>query len=177
MGEGRQAVVWRTGGTVSEGDHSAPRRLGDGQLPNLQLCGDEAGDMIGPRPVKQTARDERRARAGVKERDKGLCVRCGWPGSNWDHRKNRSQGGRWDVSNGQTLCGSGTTCCHGWVTSHPALAMLQGFAVPSYARPELWPAWRHDVGWVLYFDSSIGGKWWQEISQATADLIMQGGEE
>lgn len=133
--------------------------------------------MIGPKTPKQTPADERRARAAVKERDQGLCVRCGRPGNNWDHRKNRSQGGRWEATNGQTLCGSGTTGCHGWRTQNPAPALLEGFAVPSWERPELWPAWRFDVqSWVLYFDApDEDGRWWREITQATADLLMSGG--
>lgn len=132
--------------------------------------------MIGPKLPKQTAADERRARAAVKERDQGICVRCGRPGNNWDHRKNRSQGGRWEASNGQTLCGSGTTGCHGWRTLNPAAAVLEGFAVPGWGRPEWWPAYRADVrSWVLYVDVPDSfGRWWTEITHATADLLMNG---
>jgi len=126
--------------------------------------------MIGPRPSKQTAADERRARALVKNRDQGLCVRCGLPGNNFDHRKGRGRGGRWAASNGQTLCGSGTTGCHGWRTMNPAQALEDGFDVPGYARPELWPARRHGVGWVLYDDE--GG--FEPIAAATARLLTEG---
>jgi len=132
--------------------------------------------MIGPKEPKQTPADERKARTDLAERDKGLCVRCGRPGNNWDHRKNRSQGGRWAASNGQTLCGSGTVGCHGWVTQNPTFAVLDGFAVPGYARPELWPAWRKDAGWVIYFDApDDDGNWWQTISESTAEFIMSSG--
>lgn len=132
--------------------------------------------MIGPKEPKQTKADERRARAALKERDQGTCVRCGGPGTNWDHRKNRSQGGRWAASNGQTLCGSGTTGCHGFVTQNPINAVFEGFAVPGYAHPELWPAWRINVGWVIYFDApDDDGNWWQTISESTAEFIMSNG--
>lgn len=146
-------------------------------MPRVRPRAEVSRRMIEPKLPKQTAADERRARAAVKERDQGMCVRCGGPGTNWDHRKNRSQGGRWEASNGQTLCGSGTTGCHGFVTLNPAAAVLEGFTVPSWARPELWPAWRHDVGWVLYFDAPVDGCWWSPISQATADLLMNGGTD
>lgn len=126
--------------------------------------------MIGPRPSKQTAADERHARELVKNRDEGLCVRCGRPGTNFDHRKGRGRGGRWEAANGQTLCGSGTTGCHGWVTSHPAEALEHGFDVPGYAHPELWPAYRVGLGFVLY--DNTGG--FQLISDATARLLTEG---
>ena len=132
--------------------------------------------MITPKEPKQTKADERRARAAVKERDQDVCVRCGGPGNNWDHRKNRSQGGRWSASNGQILCGSGTTGCHGFVTQNPDYAYFEGFAVPSHAHPELWPAWRINVGWVIYFDApDADGNWWREISESTAEFIMSNG--
>lgn len=106
--------------------------------------------MIGPKVAKQTAADERRARTVVQGRDGGRCVRCRRYGAaNWDHRKNGSQGGLWAASNGQLLCGSGTTGCHGWKTSHPAQAAAEGWAVPGWADPLVWPARR----WI---DSSIG---------------------
>jgi hypothetical protein len=106
--------------------------------------------MIGPKVEKQTGRDERRAREVVRGRDDGRCVRCRRHGpANWDHRKNASQGGLWAPSNGQLLCGSGTTGCHGWKTANPREAIAEGWAVPGWADPLVWPARR----WV---DSSIG---------------------
>lgn len=135
--------------------------------------------MIGPKQEKQTAADERRARAAVKERDKGFCVRCGDVGGNFDHRQNRSQGGRWVASNGQTLCGSGATGCHGWVTQNPAQAVAEGFACPGWARPAFWPAWRADVAsWVIYYDvADSKGRWWSEITESTAEMLMKGGHQ
>lgn len=138
--------------------------------------------MITQRPTKQTAADERKARALVTERDSGVCVKCGRVhpihGVNWDHRKNRSQGGRWEASNGQLLCGSGTTGCHGWVTSHPKEALAEGWTVPGWADPRVWPArrWAADswgirrAVWVLY--DNHGG--FTVISDEDAARRMEG---
>lgn len=130
--------------------------------------------MIGPKRPKPSKAEEKRAYAAVTERDAGRCVRCGMSGLvERDHRQNRSQGGLTAPSNLQCLCPS----CHRWKGSHPAAAVLEGFAVPGWARPEVWPAWRFDVGsWVLYLDEpDEDGKWWQTLKQSTADLLMNGG--
>ena len=127
--------------------------------------------MIGPKRPKQTAREEREAYAAVTARDP-WCVRCGAAGIQRDHRKNRSQGGLTVPSNLQGLCGS----CHSFKTLNPSAAVLEGFAVPGWGRPEFWPAWRVDVGsWVVYFDvPDSRGRWWDEVTESTADLLMQG---
>ena len=126
--------------------------------------------MIGPKLPKQTAADERKARADVKERDQGICVRCGKPSTDWDHRKARSQAGRWSASNGQSLCRD----CHRWRHENPAAAVLEGFACPGWADPAFWPAWREDVrSWVIYYERPDGeGRWWSEITESTADMLM-----
>lgn len=113
--------------------------------------------MIGPKAPKPTPVEERQARAAVKGRDGGRCVRCGGLANNFDHRRNSSQGGQIVASNGQLLCGTGTTGCHGWKTSHPAEAIATGYAVPGYADPAFWPAARSfgDVTeWCLYTDDA-----------------------
>lgn len=127
--------------------------------------------MIGPKEPKPTAREEREAYAAVTVRDP-WCVRCGAAGIQRDHRKNRSQGGLTVPSNLQGLCGS----CHRFKTLNPAAAVLEGYAVPGWGRPEFWPAWRVDVGsWVVYFDvPDSRGRWWDEVTESTADLLMQG---
>lgn len=121
------------------------------------------------------------AREVVTYRDEGVCVRCRRVapifGANWDHRKNRSQGGLWEPANGQLLCGSGTTGCHGWKTTHPEDARREGYAVPGWADPAEYPgrrwAW---VGyvlrpvWVLY--DNEGG--WRQISDAEAEVRIEG---
>lgn len=125
--------------------------------------------MIGPKRVKLTARQEREAYEAATERDQRLCVRCGTNATTHrDHRQNRDPFNT-VPSNLQLLC---AVNCHPWKNANPAQAVADGFAVPRWARPELWPAWRHGAGWVLYDDT--GG--WREISQATADLLMNGGE-
>lgn len=126
--------------------------------------------MIGPKVPKPTKAQERAAYEAVTERDP-VCVRCGKHGIQRDHRKNRSQGGRTVPSNLQGLC----HICHSWKTTNPADAVLEGFAVPGWAHPDLWPAWRVGVGWVVYFDAPVEGLWWREISESTATLLMEGG--
>lgn len=124
--------------------------------------------MIGPKTPKPTPADERRSYQQVTERDQNRCVRCGTYGIQRDHRKNRSQGGLTVVSNLQCLCPD----CHAFKTVNPAWAVADGFAVPSYAHPELWPGWRVGVGWVQYLDSPVDGSWWRPITDSTASLLM-----
>lgn len=122
--------------------------------------------MIGPRPAKLTMKQEQDAYRIVTDRDQGRCQRCGRYGTvQRDHRQGRDAYNT-VPSNLQCLCPD----CHRWKTDNPVAAILEGFTVSRWSRPELWPAWRVDVGWVLYDDN--GG--WQEISQATADLLMNG---
>lgn len=132
--------------------------------------------MIGPKIPKLTARQEREAYDAATERDNDTCVRCGHQGRNErDHRQNRDAFNT-TPANLQLLCGPFANGCHKWKTENPAEALRMGFAVPSYARPEVWPGWRVGVGWVQYFDGpDIGGRWWQPISGYAASLLMQGG--
>lgn len=81
---------------------------------------------------KRTARrdtgPDRTTRELVLERDDFACVVCGkpWRGFPWDsihHRRNRGQGGSSDPaknrpSNLLTVCGTGTTECHGTLTAN-----------------------------------------------------------
>lgn len=139
------------------------------------------------RPKYEDARrlsraDENDARDLVNLRDGGVCVKCGrvdpFFGVNFDHRVNRSQGGDWRASNGQLLCGSGTTGCHGWVTTEPGKAIADGWACPGYADPAEWPARRYiwsrwgtvALSWVLYADDGT----WREISDEEARKRMEG---
>lgn len=136
--------------------------------------------MIGLKVPRPTPAEEARAYVTVTERDEELCQRClRAPGSNRDHRLNRSQGGLTVPSNLQLLCGTGTTGCHGWRTENLRAALEDGWRVPAWQDPREWPArrWlRTDVGtlrasWVLYDDS--GG--WREISAEEARRRMEGG--
>lgn len=70
------------------------------------------------------------------------------------HRVARGMGGtRWAginlPSNLLTLCGSGTTGCHGWVEAHPVWATAHGWSVPRWEADEVAtvPVWTWR-GWV-----------------------------
>ena len=94
-------------------------------------------------------------REKLAERSGGMCELC-WlqPATNWHHRKNRSQGGDDRLSNAMHLCGSGTTGCHGRVTSNPTESYHFGWSVRSGSTPSevaVFRAWR----WV-YLDD-VGG--------------------
>lgn len=73
------------------------------------------------------------------------------------HRINRGMGGSNNPALNQpanllTLCGSGTTGCHGWVTAHPRQAYELGLAVKRHRDPTEVPVftWR---GWVFLDDA------------------------
>ncbi|UAJ80177.1 HNH endonuclease [Leifsonia sp. ZF2019] len=138
--------------------------------------------MIGPKFAKPTPTEEARAYDAATFRDHGVCVRCLrvhpiW-GVNRDHRKGRGVGGLTVVENLQLLCGSGTTGCHGWKSSHPAEALTSGYAVPGYADPLVWPARR----WVTTVMGTVRQVWvlyrhdgtWDEITDKDAVWRMQG---
>lgn len=93
---------------------------------------------MSPRPTGPTDR----TRTGVLNRDQYLCQRCGRVvglGANLQHRRARGAGGRGPGSpinfpeNLISLCGSGTTGCHGWVTEHPKEAREHGWEVSQTA--------------------------------------------
>lgn len=95
----------------------------------------------------------------VRERDDWRCARCaGWGPLSTQHRVARGMGGtRWPginlPSNLLTLCGSGTTMCHGWVEAHPAWAEAHGWSVRQHQRDlvGLRPVWTWR-GWVRLRD-------------------------
>ncbi|MEQ6899255.1 HNH endonuclease signature motif containing protein [Microbacterium sp. KR10-403] len=127
--------------------------------------------MIGPKTPKPSPADEKRAYQQMTERDQNRCVRCGAHGVQRDHRQNR-QTGNTVVANLQGLC----PACHEWKTINPAEAMRDGYAVPRWADWSFWPAWRVDVrSFVLYLDvPDSQGRWWTEITAATASLLTHG---
>lgn len=113
---------------------------------------------ITQRIPKQTKREESIAYEIATYRDLNSCQKCRrncGPIAR-DHRKNRSQGGRTVASNLQCL-GLG---CHTWKSEHPEDAIAEGWAVPGWADPALWPARRYirsgygtlSAVWVLYDD-------------------------
>lgn len=90
----------------------------------------------------------------VRERDNHQCARCG-AGTDLttQHRVARGMGGTrgaWinQPANLITLCGSGTTGCHGYVEHHPNVAKREGLSVSRSADPAKVPVltWR---GWLL----------------------------
>lgn len=131
--------------------------------------------MIGPKVARPSKADEADAYELATLRDANTCqrcLRCGPPQR--DHRKNRSQGGLTAASNLQVL----GMPCHSWKGEHPAEAIAEGYAVPSWADPKDWPArrwFRTDRGtvrlvWVLLDDD--GG--WLEITDREAEEKMKG---
>ncbi len=78
----------------------------------------------------------------VQARDSWHCVVCGQPirgqqGWDWSihHRQNRGSGGTSDpainyTSNLLTVCGNGTTGCHGRIESYRTDAKSRGWIVP-----------------------------------------------
>ncbi len=109
----------------------------------------------------------RAQRDAVLARDGGRCARCGVDvttgavGFNDHHRQGRGMGGRKGDARAAanlparrlTLCGSGTTGCHGWVTEHPddaeraGLIVRRGGGIDPARVPVL--TWR---GWVQLDD-------------------------
>lgn len=91
--------------------------------------------------------------ADALERDGGRCFRCGTVvlsvSRSCHHRKLRSGGGPDSLENRITLCGSGTTGCHGYVHHHPREARESGFIVSRYAEPGEAPVLHHQLGWVF----------------------------
>lgn len=91
----------------------------------------------------------------IRERDDWRCARCaGWGLLSTQHRVARGMGGTRAASinnpaNLLTLCGSGTTGCHGWVEANPAWSQAHGWSVRrGDGPPESVPVWTWR-GWVL----------------------------
>jgi hypothetical protein len=85
-------------------------------------------------------------RAMVYARDLGWCVRCGVVLANvahsCHHRWLLSQLGPNEFSNLLSLCGTGTTGCHGWAHAHVAEALAAGYLVRSGIAPASVPVKR-----------------------------------
>ncbi|WP_051393065.1 hypothetical protein [Glycomyces arizonensis] len=110
---------------------------------------------------------EKRARQLVRERSGGVCEVCGAArATNYQHRKNRSQGGPWSAANGLDVCGSGTTGCHGYIHAHPDEACLKGWSVRSWDDEHAIPVQTH-MGPLLLDDE--GGWAWAEITEGALD--------
>jgi hypothetical protein len=67
-------------------------------------------------------------RRAVKDRDGGICLRCLRRSTNIHHRV----GGTPRIETLPalvSLCGSGTTECHGFITEHPTYSYESGWAI------------------------------------------------
>lgn len=86
------------------------------------------------------------ARRLLAARSGGVCELCGRVrATDAHHRVNRSQGGRWDITNLLHLCHED----HMRVTVNPALAKSRGWSVPRHQDPATAPVWLAGHGWVL----------------------------
>jgi hypothetical protein len=98
--------------------------------------------------------NEQKARAILAERSEGVCEVCSSArATNAHHRRGLGQGGTWTPSNLLHVCGTGTTGCHGHITTHPAVSREQGWSVPSWRDPAGVPVWLARHGWVLLTDT------------------------
>lgn len=132
--------------------------------------------MIVPKKPKPTATEEKRAYKIVTARDDDTCQRClrNCGPIARDHRRNRSQGGLTTPANLHLL----GLQCHVWATEHPTDAVAEGWAVPGFADPLVWPGRRYRRGdygivhlsWCLY--DNKGGVHW--ISDEEALRRMEG---
>jgi len=99
----------------------------------------DAGIPVIPLRRSRDPGPDAKMRLTVLERDGYACVRCGADitdrAYSIHHRKRRSQSGRNELQNLLTLCGTGTTGCHGWVHAHPADARDAGWLVRGSDKP------------------------------------------
>lgn len=96
-------------------------------------------------------------RRQVLARDGCKCAICGrsidteWSGFSIHHRRMRSHGSGYErlheAENLLTLCGSGTTGCHGWVHAHPNRAYQLGYLVSMSDDPIGQPVYYRTGGW------------------------------
>lgn len=91
------------------------------------------------KPVRRDTGPSMQTRAMVYARDLGCCCRCGVAVANVPHsvhhRTRRSQLGLHEFPNLLTLCGSGSTGCHGYVHGHIAEAEAAGWLLRSTGDP------------------------------------------
>lgn len=115
------------------------------------------------RPTPRPTGPDRGTRQVVHERDQGRCVRCTAPASNTHHREGRGMGGRQDPLEQArinspayllSLCGSGTTGCHGWVETNRTQARAEGYLLRRNApRPAATVPVLTAAGWELFTDT------------------------
>lgn len=114
-----------------------------------------------------------KTRRQVKDRDRGLCLRCGARGTNVHHRQSKGMGGSnrpWTdrPENLVTICGQGNTSgCHGWVSQSFTEAEQLGWAIRRSAseRPSEVPLtdlqgrqfFLTEEGGLIYLNHAPGG--------------------
>lgn len=91
----------------------------------------------------------------------------------WQHRKNRSQGGEWTAANGLDLC----TRCHRAIHASPERAFSLGWTVRQSMNPADMPAMlRTDYGRQYVWLHDDGTKDLADMSDIVALLLGQTGD-
>jgi hypothetical protein len=91
-------------------------------------------------------KDEKEARRLVRERSGGVCEICSAArATDWHHRRNRSQGGKWTAANGMDLCRS----CHRGITDTREEFYTVGWLVRSWEDEQAKPVSLAAFGLVL----------------------------
>jgi 5-methylcytosine-specific restriction endonuclease McrA len=99
---------------------------------------------------KPMSPEEKAGKKGCRARSGGFCERCGRrPGQEVHHRKNRSQGGTWALSNLMDLCSE----CHREVTSLKTVALEQGWSVLREHDPAKQYVWLAGRGYCFLSDA------------------------
>jgi hypothetical protein len=95
--------------------------------------------------------NESKCRQIVKERSGGACEVCGLEAVQMHHRKNRSQGGKWEPSCILHVCLS----CHIFITENPKSAYEFGWSVKSHDDPKATPVLLADQDFWTLTDSGF----------------------
>ena len=128
---------------------------------------------VKPRKRPTVTPEERDARKLVQRRslvgDVRMCEMaipgvCLGRATNYAHRVNASQGGKWEASTALDSCGSGTTGCHGYCHANPANAYENGWLVRSWDDPLTRPVLRRGQ-WVVLDNA---GSWTPSLDLGAA---------